>query len=359
MNVITQLDFAIDLPATRMRLAPGARSEARAEVMRLGAKRALILSTPQQKGMALDLAKQIGDVAAGVFTKAAMHTPVTVTEDAMGMVNVARADCLVSIGGGSTIGLGKAIAYRTGLPQVVIPTTYAGSEATPILGQTENDLKTTLTDPKVRPDVVIYDPELVVGLPPEMTVTSALNAMAHAVEALYAQDANPLSTAMAAQGLEAFANGLPEVVRTPGDLAARGRTQYGAWLCGSVLGQVGMALHHKLCHTLGGAFGLPHAETHSIILPHATAYNAAAAGDALAPVVKLLGGSAPGRALYDFARRMGAPTALRDFGVSESDMDHAADLALTKPYWNPAPVERDAIRALLRAAWSGDAPAQG
>lgn len=359
MNAITHLDFTIDIPATRVRLAVGARAEARTEVERFGARRALVLATPQQKGMALELATELGDIAAGVFTKAAMHTPVDVTEEAMETVDVARADCLVSIGGGSTIGLGKAIAYRTGLPQIVIPTTYAGSEATPILGQTEDGVKTTLTDPKVRPGVVIYDPELVASLPPAMTVTSALNAMAHAVEALYARDANPLSTAMAAEGLEAFVNGLPDVVANPSDLDARGKTQYGAWLCGSVLGQVGMALHHKLCHTLGGAFGLPHAETHSIILPHATAYNAAAAGEKLAPVTKALGGDAPGRALYDFAQEMGAPTALRDFGVSESDMDRAADLALTKPYWNPAPIEKDAIRALLQAAWSGEAPAKG
>lgn len=359
MNAINQLDFTIDLPATRVRLAIGARAEARGEVERLSARRAMVLSTPQQKTAALDLAADLGDRAAGVFTKAVMHTPVTITEEAMATINVARADCLVAIGGGSTIGLGKAIAYRTGLPQIVIPTTYAGSEATPILGQTEDGVKTTLTDPKVRPDVVIYDPELVVSLPPAMTVTSALNAMAHAVEALYAKDANPLSTAMATEGLAAFTSGLPDVIANPADLEARGKTQYGAWLCGSVLGQVGMALHHKLCHTLGGAFGLPHAETHSIILPHATAYNAAAAGDALAPVSRMLGGAEPGRALYDFARQMGAPTALKDFGVTEADMDHAADLALTKPYWNPAPVEKTAIRALLQAAWAGDAPAAG
>ena len=359
MNAISHLDFTINQPAARVRLAPGARREVRGELGRLGMKRALVLSTPGQSALALEIAAGLGDAAAGVFTRAQMHTPVAVTSEAMATVNVARADCLVSVGGGSAIGLGKAIACRTNLPQIALPTTYAGSEATAILGQTQDGIKTTLTDPKVRPEVVIYDPELIARLPSATTVTSAMNAMAHAVEALYAKDANPLSTAMAVEGLEAFITGLPEVVRNPADLDARGRTQYGAWLCGSVLGQVGMALHHKLCHTLGGALGLPHAATHAIILPHATAYNAAAAAEKLAPVSDLLGGGAPGRALYAFASEMGAPTALCTLGVDEADLDRVADLALTKPYWNPAPIKRNAIRALLQAAWSGEPPAAG
>ena len=246
-------DFAFDLPPVRVRLAPGARSEVAEEVKRLGAARALVLSTPQQKGQALETAEALGPLAASLYTCAAQHTPVDVTEDALELLKTAEADCLVAVGGGSTIGLGKALAYRTDLPQIAIPTTYAGSEATPILGQTEGGVKTTLTDPKVRPETIIYDPELVATLPPAMTVTSALNAMAHAVEALYARDRDPLSTALAAQGLDAFAQGLPKVVAAPGDLSARAETLYGAWACGAVLGQLGMALHHKLCHTLGGA----------------------------------------------------------------------------------------------------------
>lgn len=238
----------------------------------------------------------------------------------------------------------------------MVPTTYAGSEATPILGQTENGVKTTLSDPRVQPEVILYDAELVVTLPLAMTVTSALNAIAHAAEALYAQDRNPLSSALAIEGMRAFASALPRVLQAPDDLTARGETLYGAWLCGTVLGQVGMALHHKLCHTLGGSFDLPHAEIHAIVLPHAIAFNARAVPDLLAPVAEIFGGEGPGEALQAFARRSGAPLALKELGLTEADLDRAADLAVTKPYWNPAPVDRDGIRALLDAAWDGRAP---
>ncbi|MEO0380782.1 MAG: maleylacetate reductase, partial [Pseudomonadota bacterium] len=260
--------------------------------------------------------------------------------------------------GGSTTGLGKAIAYRTDLPQIVIPTTYAGSECTPILGQTEDGVKTTLSDPKVLPEVIIYDAELVRTLPVPMTVTSALNAMAHAAEALYATDRTPETTAMAIDGLKAFVDGLPKVLKDPSDLAAREATQRGAWACGTVLGQVGMALHHKLCHTLGGSFDLPHADTHAIILPHAIAYNARAVAKDLHPICDLLDGDNAGTALFDFAKSMNAPTALRDLGLKETDLDRAAALATTKPYPNPHPVTREDIRALLQAAWAGTTPIQ-
>lgn len=285
-----------------------------------------------------------------------MHTPVNVTEAAMAHVAETKADCIIAIGGGSTIGLGKAIAYRSDLPQIVIPTTYAGSEATPILGQTEDGVKTTLSHPSVLPEVILYDPELVSTLPVAMTVTSALNAMAHAAEALYAPNRTAETTAMAIDGLKAFVDGLPQVIANPTDLAAREATQRGAWACGTVLGQVGMALHHKLCHTLGGSFDLPHAETHAIVLPHAIAYNARAAAAELQPICDLLGGDNAGLALHDFAKKMNAPLALRDLGLREEDLDRAADLATQKPYPNPQPVTREDIRALLQAAWAGDTP---
>ena len=267
-----------------------------------------------------------------------------------------NADCIVAIGGGSTTGLGKAIAYRTDLPQIVIPTTYAGSEATPILGQTEDGVKTTLTDRKVLPEVILYDPELVATLPVGMTVTSALNAMAHAAEALYARDKSEDSSQLAVDGLTSFVKSLPKVMLDPEDLAAREETQRGAWACGAVLGRVGMALHHKLCHTLGGSFELPHAETHAIILPHAIHYNAQAVPGLLAPVTDLLDGSSPGMALWQFAKSMGAPLALRDLGLQAQDLDRVAEIATRNPYWNPREVTANGIRALLEKAWTGEAP---
>lgn len=344
--------------AVRVVFGSGTRNGVAAELERLGLSRALVLATPQQCDAALNIAEQLGPLAAGVFCQAAMHTPVDVTEAAMIHVATTKTDCIVAIGGGSTTGLGKAIAYRTDLPQIVIPTTYAGSECTPILGQTEDGVKTTLTDSSVLPEVILYDAELVRTLPVSMTVTSALNAMAHAAEALYAANRTAKTTELAIEGLSAFVEGLPRVLDNPSDLEAREATQRGAWACGTVLGQVGMALHHKLCHTLGGSFDLPHAETHAIVLPHAIAYNARAAADDLQPICDLLRGTNAGTALYDFANKMNAPTALRDLGLKEADLDYAADLATTKPYPNPQPVTRDEIRALLQAAWAGNTPIQ-
>ncbi|MBE1283430.1 MAG: iron-containing alcohol dehydrogenase [Rhodobacteraceae bacterium] len=340
----------------KVRFGTGLRNDICTELSGLDAQKALVLSTPQQVDMAMELATAIGDRAAGVFTRAAMHTPVDVTNEAVEHAQSVQADSIVSIGGGSTIGLGKAIALRTGLPQIAIPTTYAGSEATPILGQTEGGEKTTLTDAKVLPRVILYDPELVASLPPAMTVNSALNAMAHAAEALYAKDRTEQTTELALDGLRAFADGLPKVIAEPGDLNARQETHRGAWACGTVLGLVGMALHHKLCHVLGGSFNLPHAETHAIVLPHAIAYNAAGVPDVLAPVSQLLGGGEPGQALWDFARKTGAPTALKDLGLTETDLDRATEIALRNPYWNPQPVTAEGLRGLLQNAWAGNAP---
>ena len=349
--------FAAHFAPVRVRFGAGVRRQVSEEIARLGCKRALVLSTPPQADQAMEMAQEIGDLAVGVFTRATMHTPVSVTEEAVAHALSVRADCLVSVGGGSTTGLGKAIALRTDLPQIVVPTTYAGSEATNILGQTENGIKTTLTDPRVQPEVILYDAELVRSLPASLTVTSALNAMAHAAEGLYARDRNPVSTLLAIEGLEAFAESLEKVVAGPGDLEARGRTLYGAWLCGTVLGQVGMALHHKLCHTLGGSFDLPHAETHSVMLPHTIAFNARAAARELEPVGRIFGNAHPGVALFDFARKLGGPLSLRELGLKESDLDKAAEIATAKPYWNPQDVTKKDIAKLLGAAWRGDPPA--
>ncbi|MGX9393989.1 maleylacetate reductase (plasmid) [Nitrobacteraceae bacterium UC4446_H13] len=340
-------------PPVRVRIGAGVRHEVHVEMTALGLTRALVLTTMEQAAQGEILRDELGAAALGLFSRAAMHTPVEVTEAALGAVQ--DADCLVAIGGGSTIGLAKAIALRTDLPQIVLPTTYAGSEATPVLGQSANGVKETLRSTKVQPEVILYDPELVATLPGKLTVNSGLNAMAHAMEALYARDANPLSDQLALAGIRTFRAGLPRVVVNPGDLDAREETLFGSWLCGTVLAQVGMALHHKLCHTLGGSFNLPHAETHAILLPHSVAYNAVAAAAALAPVADLFGGPVGGK-FYDFASSLGAPLALRDIGLSGSDLDRAADLAVKTPYWNPRPVTRDAVRELLQRAWEGGRP---
>lgn len=347
--------FTYQVNPARIVFGPGALARVAEEVTGQGCRRALILSTPLQKPDAERLARQLGGMAVGVFAEAAMHTPVEVTERALVVFRETEADCVVAYGGGSTIGLGKAIAYRNGAPQVVVATTYAGSEVTPILGQTEGGIKTTIRNAAILPEVVIYDPDLTLGLPVVMSVASGLNAMAHAVEGLYAQDRNPISSMMAVEGIRALKRALPRIVANPEDRDARGEALYGSWLCGTVLGSVGMALHHKLCHTLGGSFDLPHAETHAIMLPHTAAYNEAAVPEQLVPLATMFGGKV-GAGLYDFAASLGAPLALKDFGLAEADLDRAADLAVKNPYWNPRPVERTAVRDLLQSAWAGTRP---
>jgi alcohol dehydrogenase class IV len=326
------------------------------ELDKLGAKRALVLSTPNQADIAQALADSLGQRSAGLFSQAAMHTPVNVTEEAVRVAQRLNADALVSFGGGSTIGLGKAIALRTALPQVAIPTTYAGSEMTSILGQTENGIKTTLRHPLVQPKVVIYDVSLTLSLSATVSATSGLNAMAHAVEALYAQDRNPVISLIAEDGIRALAGALPGIAKDPQNRQARSQAQYGAWLCGICLGSAGMALHHKLCHVLGGSFNLPHAETHAVMLAHTAAYNAPNTQNAMTRAAKALDTDDVGAALWQLAKRIGAPTALKDLGMVEADIDKATDIALKNPYWNPRPLTETGIRELIRRAWAGDPP---
>lgn len=326
------------------------------ELRALGASRALVLSTAGRARQAQALAQSLGSSCVGAFSSAVMHAPVEATQRALQVVREKRADCTIALGGGSAIGLGKSIAFVTDLPQIVLPTTYSGSEATPIGGETKDGVKTTVTTPKVLPEVIIYDVELTLDLPPAVSVVSGFNAIAHAVEALYAREANPLISLLAEEGIGSLARALPPVRRDPSDREARGDALYGAWLCGICLGSVGMALHHKLCHVVGGAFNLPHAETHTVILPHAMAYNAKAAPEAMARVARALDVPDAVQGLHALARRLDAPTALREFGMPEAGIDRAVDLVMANPYWNPRPLEREAIRDLIARAWSGAAP---
>ncbi len=327
-----------------------------AELDHLGARRALVLATPEQATLAERVAALLGDRAAGVFAKAVMHVPVETAREAQAEARRLGADCAVAVGGGSTTGLGKAIALDSALPIVAVPTTYAGSEMTPIWGLTEGGVKKTGRDTRVLPRTVVYDPELTLTLPLAMTVTSALNAIAHAAEGLYAHDGNPILALMAEEGIRASAAALAPLAADPRNLGARSDALYGAWLCGSVLGAVSMGLHHKLCHTLGGSFNLPHADVHTVILPHALAYNAAQAPGAMQAIARALGVAQAPRGVFDLALRHGAPTSLRAIGMPAEGRDRAADLAAAQPYPNPQPLERAALRALLQRAFEGQPP---
>ncbi len=350
----------------RVVFGDGALSHLDREISLLGATRALVLSTPDQKAQAADIASRLGAKCAGVFDKAMMHVPIEIAREARALAKSLGADCAVTIGGGSTTGLGKAIALESSLPIISIPTTYAGSEVTPIWGITEGGVKKTGRDAKVLPKVVIYDPALTLSLPADLSATSGMNAIAHAVEGLYAQDSNPIMALVAEEGIRALAVGLPKVVKGVGGsayapnnpelLEARSNCLYGAWLCGTVLGSVGMALHHKLCHTLGGTWNLPHAETHTVVLPHATAFNASAAPEAMQRAARALGASNAAQGLFDLAKSLGAPTSLKELGMKESELDRAVDLATQSPYWNPRPIDRAGIRKLLDDAYFGRRP---
>lgn len=342
--------------AARVLFGAGTLQKLAAEVDQLGARKALILSTPEQKASAQQVADLLGARAAGIFDRAVMHVPIETAREARAEAARIGADCAVAIGGGSTIGLGKAIALESALPVIAIPTTYAGSEMTTIYGITEGGLKKTGRNEQVLPRTVLYDPELTLGLPVKMSVTSGINAIAHAAEGLYSVTTNPIIELMAQEGIRALGRALPAVRRQPQELEARSDALYGAWLCGTVLASVDMALHHKLCHTLGGTYNLPHAETHTIVLPHALAYNAAAAPEAMRKIAQALEGKSAAQAVYDLARDNGAPVALRDVGLQESDLDKVCELALSNQYPNPRPLEQRGIRQLLQDAYEGQRP---
>jgi maleylacetate reductase len=338
--------------AARVVFGPGAARTRLAE--HVDGRRVLVIATAQEADLAAELSAPFQDRVAATFTGVRPHVPVEVAQTAR---DAARgADAILSIGGGSTTGTAKAVALTAGLPIVAVPTTYAGSEVTPVWGLTEGGVKTTGKDPRVLPKVVVYDPQLTVTLPRELAVASGLNALAHCVEAFWAPGANPVTSLLAEEGIRALAASIPRATRSPRDLEARSEALYGAYLAGTALSSATMALHHKLCHTVGGTFDLPHAEVHTVILPHAARYNAAAAPEAMARVARALGVDDAPAGLFDFARSLEVPTSLEAIGMREQDLDRAADLAAQNPYPNPRPIERAALRTLLDDAFHGRRP---
>jgi maleylacetate reductase len=343
------------LPA-RVVFGVGAIARLPEETERLRIHRALIISTAGQRKHAQRAQELLGSLAVGVFAEAVMHTPGHISEAAMAQVRDLRVDGFVAIGGGSAIGLSKALALRTDLPQIVLPTTYAGSEATSILGETIGNVKHTQRSEKILPKTILYDVALTVGLPVSVSMASGLNAMAHAAEALYAPDRNPLTNLMAEAALHGLIDALPHIYERADDIDARATALSAAWLSGGCLAVTQMGLHHKLCHTLGGTFNLPHAETHAVLLPHALAYNLPYAPDAQHTLSRVFADSDSAKALAEFARRLGLPRSLRELALPESALDHAAEMAARSPYPNPGPIERDALREILGRAWVGASP---
>jgi maleylacetate reductase len=341
----------------RVRFGRGAVAQLGDELRELGLRRAAILCTASEDGLARGIAADLGASVATVLAGAVMHVPDAAVEAALAEVERCGADSLLPVGGGSAIGLAKAVALQTGLPIVAVPTTYAGSEMTPIWGRTSAGLKQTGRDLRVLPRSVIYDPDLTLTLPARISGVSGMNAIAHAAEALYAPDATPIVTLMAIEGIRALAEALPAVVAEPKDPEARTRALYGAWLCGACLGNVTMSLHHKLCHALGGAFDLPHAETHAVVLPYVVAYNTPGAAAAVSALGAALEADDPASALWRLGQALGAPPSLAALGLAKPDIDVVASLAVANPYANPVPVTEEGVREILLAAYAGAEPA--
>lgn len=352
-------EFEYNVLPSRVIFGSGSVTKLPDEIERLNASRPLLLSTPGKSNYTNQLSKLIQAASitvAGTFPHAKAHTPISVTEEAVIFLNSVAADSVVSIGGGSVVGLGKAVSIRTGVPHISIPTTYSGSEMTPILGETDNGIKTTRSDPKILPSVVLYDVDFTMTLPPAICSTSGVNAIAHAVEALYAKNTNPIISMLALEGIKALAEALPQIVQDPNSRTSRDQALYGAWLCGTVLGSSSMGLHHKLCHVLGGSMALPHAETHTIVLPHALSYNAPAIPEQMAKLATVLPGS-NGDALNGLElllERLQVPRALKDLGMQESDVDKATEIAAGHQYPNPRALEAEWIHELIRRAWAGE-----
>jgi maleylacetate reductase len=334
----------------RVLIGPGARHRVADEVDRLGTGGVLLVATPSARDPADELAARLGSRLAVRFDRPVVHTPVAVTAEVVSLVERAGVDCVVAIGGGSAIGLGKAVAARTGVQQIAVPTTYAGSEVTPVLGETENGVKTTRRDPGLAPGTVVYDPELTLGMPPGLTRTSAMNALAHAVEALWAPDATAVTDALATEAADGILRGLPGVLAAPGDVAARGRLQSAAWLAGLCLAGTRMGLHHQLAHVLGGAFDLPHAELHTLLLPHVMAFDLPAAPSAAARLGRVTGGD-PVAAVSELARAHDGPTTLGALGVPRDQLRAIAERVVAQPYPNPRALDVPSVTALLHDAW--------
>ncbi|MFD7877782.1 maleylacetate reductase [Streptomyces sp. NPDC059766] len=348
--------FVHDILPQRVRFASGAAAESlAAEIALLGSERVMVIAGPAEK----DLAERItaGLPVAVRHDDVAMHVPVEVAERARAVAASHEADALVSIGGGSTTGLAKAVALSTGLPIVAVPTTYAGSEATPVWGLTEGAVKTTGTDPRVLPRTIVYDAALTLSLPVELSVASGLNALAHCVDSLWAPRTDPLNQALAVEGARALHAGLPQVVAQPDALEGREQALYGAYLAAAAFASAGSGLHHKICHVLGGMFSLPHAQTHAVVLPHVLAFNAPFVPEAERRLAVALDAPTAREGLARLRDRLHAPRSLRDLGMPRDGIVKAAEAVVAAaPAGNPRPVAPQAVTALIESAWEGADP---
>lgn len=351
--------FTYDSPPQRVVFGAGSLETIAQQVAELGAGRAFVVTGPRQREIGERVMALLGSAASGLFCEATVHTPTSVTSRAEEVLRAHPAGSIVTVGGGAAVGLGKALALRTGNVVVAIPTTYAGSEQTPIVGQTEDGAKTTVRSARALPRAVIYDVELTCSLPATISAASGMNAVAHAVEALYSRSGHPLVRLEANEALRTLLGSLPVVVEAPRDISARSDALYGAMLAGRCLAATEMAMQHRLSHLLGGMLLLPHAETHAVLLPYVVAYNSPAVGSVFAKLASDLRTDDLAGALFDFTAALGLPRSLAELGMAHDDVERAASAFVAAGGWNPRPLAADPVRAMLEAAWSGARPEPG
>ncbi|MCA8933286.1 MAG: maleylacetate reductase [Rhodospirillaceae bacterium] len=326
------------------------------EVERLGARRALVVSTPGRRMMAGEVADRLGDRSVGLLAEAISQVPIELARRGQAAAREAGADCLVSVGGGASVGLGKGIALELPVPIIAMPTTYSGSEMTGFCGITIDGVKRMHTSLSMLASTVIYDPELSIGLPVEVSAASALNALAHCVDAVYVPTISPPNRLVAAEGAAVIVDAVRRVAADPGDLGARSDLLYGGLLAGAAL-TGGFALQHGLAHTLGGSFGVSHGLSHALVLPHVAAYNARFAADDMAGVAAAMGVASVGAAIFDLLGDLGLPTTLAEVGISEDDVERIAAITVeTDNGLNPGPVTAEAVREITLAALHGVRP---
>jgi maleylacetate reductase len=350
--------FTHDVAPGRVVLGAGTAADLPREIKRLGGTRVLVIATPGRADQADSATACLGAARVGLHAKAQLYVPVETVVEGCDEARRLNADCLVTVGGGSAIGLGKGVALELGVPLLCVVTTYSGSEMTDACGMLDGGRKVMHQSPNMRPRTVIYDPELTLGLPPSISGPSGMNAMAHCVSAICSINPTPMKTLIALEGIRAMSDALPRIAKDPSDIDARGDALYGAWNCGIAAGLGARGIHHKFAHVVGGSFGLGHAETHTIMLPYSAGYNASTVPDAMTTIAKALGRSdndAPG-ALFDLARSVGAPASLKEIGMPESGLDKAAAEMMENQYANAAPYDQTRIRAVLDDAFAGRRP---
>jgi maleylacetate reductase len=350
--------FVYEALSGRVVFGAGEFSRAEDELERLGAQRILLIADRSGSSWADQLAAALRTRLVGRIDEVLPHVPIESAEAARALARESRADAIVTIGGGSATGLGKVVALVLPLPILAIPTTYAGSEMTPIWGLTSEAHKETGRAIGVQPRTVIYDPVLTLSLPPSIAGPSGMNALAHCVEAVYADGANPITTLMAIEGIRVLATSLPGVVARPGDLGARADVLAGAYLAAAAFAAAGSGIHHKICHVLGGAYDLPHAEMHTVVLPHSIAFMTSREPAAIARIGTALGDDDVAGAVFDLAVRIGAPTDLASIGMPGDRLDEAAGLVTEVVRSSIADVEEPTIRHLLGDAYDGRRPSK-